>query len=176
MMEQIQGYFEKRFVKDAESIIINRRSTLSGMLNKFPYWWIDGIFTTFKQKMQEKGKSRELLRYFLIQIAWTILFNSLPRDSQKALTFIKEKGGVVKYRDIVKKCPDGANFDWEKEPPNLPVGLLRRHVLAIVGKMLINNRFYKVILIPKEILQIFNSRDGGKINQLNNNSCHQLFQ
>ena len=91
MMEQIQGYFEKRFVKDAESIIINRRSTLSGMLNKFPYWWIDGIFTTFKQKMQEKGKSRELLRYFLIQIAWTILFNSLPRDSQKHLRLSKKK-------------------------------------------------------------------------------------
>jgi hypothetical protein len=43
IVEQIQDYFEKRFVKDAESIIISRRSTLSGMLNKFPYWWIDQI-------------------------------------------------------------------------------------------------------------------------------------
>ena len=66
---------------------------------------------------------------------------------------IKEKGGVVKYREIVKKYNDDTNPDWEKEPPNSPIGLLRRHGFIIVGRMLIDNRFYKVILIPNEILQ-----------------------
>ena len=80
---------------------------------------------------------------------------SIPSQKihNKVLLLIKEKGGIVKYREIVKKYSDDTNLAWEKEPPNSPIGLLRRHGLIIVGRMLIDNRFYKVILIPNEILQ-----------------------
>ena len=156
MVEQIQDYFEQRFVKDAESIIISRRSTLSGMLNKFPYWWIDGISASLL--LNKKGKKKEKVKRIVkvlvnSQCLNDLINNTLPKDSQKALLFIKQKGGIVKYKDIVKNYPDDTNLTWEKDPPNSPIGLLRRHGLVIVGRMLINNRFYKVILIPKEILE-----------------------
>ena len=82
---------------------------------------------------------------------WSII--PYQKTSQQALLSIKERGGVVKYKEIVKKYTDDTNLSWEKNPPNSPIGLLRRHGLVIVGRMLINNRFYKVILIPKEILE-----------------------
>jgi hypothetical protein len=156
MVEQIQDYFEQRFVKDAELITISQRSTLSGMLNKFPYWWIDGISASLL--LNKKGKKKEKVKR-IIQVLVNsqrlndLVNNTLPKDSQQALLFIKERGGVVKYKEIIKKYTDDTNFSWEKDPPNSPIGLLRRHGLVIVGRMLINNRFYKVILIPKEILE-----------------------
>jgi hypothetical protein len=156
IVEQIQDYFEKRFVKDAESIIISRRSTLSGMLNKFPHWWIDGISASLL--LNKKGKKKEKVKR-IVQVLVNsqrlndLVNNTLPKDSQQAILFIKQKGGVVKYKEIVKKYVDDTNLSWEKDPPNSPIGLLRRHGLVIVGKMLINSKFYKVILIPKEILE-----------------------
>ena len=156
MVEQIQDYFEKRFVKDAESIIISRRSTLSGMLNKFPYWWIDGISASLL--LNKKGKKKEKVKRIVKVLVNSqplndLVNNTLPKDSHQALLLIKERGGVVKYKEIVKKYTDDTNLSWEKKPPNTPIGLLRRYGLVIVGRMLINNRFYKVILIPKEILE-----------------------
>jgi hypothetical protein len=157
MIEQIQDYFEKKYVKDAESIIISKRSTLSGMLNKFPYWWIDGISASLL--LNKKGKKKEKVKRIVnvlinSQRLNDLVNNTLPKDSQQALSYIKQKGDVVKYKDIVKKYPDDINIDWEKDLPKSPIGLLRRHGLVIVGRMLINNRFYKVILIPKEISQL----------------------
>ncbi len=156
MVEQIQDYFEKRFVKDAESIIISRRSTLSGMLNKFPYWWIDGISASLL--LNKKGKKKEKVKRIVEVLVNSnrlndLVNNTLPKDSQQALLFIKQKGGVVKYKEIVAKYIDDTNLSWGKDPPNSSIGLLRRHGLVIAGRMLINNRFYKVILIPKEILE-----------------------
>jgi len=156
MVEQIQDYFEKKHVKDAESIIISRRSTLSGMLNKFPYWWIDGISASLL--LNKKGKKKEKVKRIVkilvnSQCLNDLINNTLTKESQQALLLIKERVGVVKYKEIVKKYTDDTNLSWEKKPPNTPIGLLRRYGLVIVGRMLINNRFYKVILIPKEILE-----------------------
>lgn len=156
MVEQIQDYVEKKFVKDAESIVISRRSTLSGMLNKFPHWWINGISASLL--LNKKGKKKEKIKRIVqvlvnFQRLNDLVNNTLSQDSQQALLFIKQRGGIVKYKEIVKKYVDDTNLSWEKDPPNSPIGLLRRHGLVIVGKMLINNKFYKVILIPKEILE-----------------------
>jgi hypothetical protein len=152
MVEQIQDYFEKKHVKDAESIIISRRSTLSGMLNKFPYWWIDGISASLL--LNKKGKKKEKVKRIVkSQCLNDLINNTLTKESQQALFSIKERGGIVKYKEIIMKYTDDTNLTWEKDPPNSPIGLLRRHGLVIVGRMLINNRFYKVILIPKEILE-----------------------
>lgn len=155
MVEQIQDYFEKKYVKDAESIIISKRSTLQGILNKFPYLWIDGISTSLllNKKGKKKEKVKRIVKVLVNSQRLNDLINTFPKDSQKVLLLIKEKGGIVKYREIVKKYSDDTNLDWEKEPPNSPIGLLRRYGLIIVGRMLIDNRFYKVILIPNEILQ-----------------------
>ena len=156
MVEQIQDYFEKKHVKDAESIIISRRSTLSGMLNKFPYWWIDGISASLL--LNKKGKKKEKVKRIVkilvnSQCLNDLINNTLTKESQQALFSIKERGGIVKYKEIIMKYTDDTNLTWEKDSPNSPIGLLRRHGLVIVGRMLINNRFYKVILIPKEILE-----------------------
>ncbi|HSF00951.1 MAG TPA: hypothetical protein VLA48_08670 [Nitrososphaeraceae archaeon] len=155
MIEQIQDYFEKRFVKDAESIIISKRSTLHGMLNKLPYVWIDGICTSLllNRRGKKKEKVKRIVEILVNSQHLNDLVNSFPKDARTALLLIKEKGGIVKYREIVKKYSDDTKFNWEKEPPISPIGLLRRHGLVIVGRMLIGNRFYKAILIPNEILQ-----------------------
>ena len=118
------------------------------------------IFTSLF--LDKKGKKKEKVKR-IVQVLVNsqrlndLVNNTLPKDSQQALLFIKERGGVVKYKEIVKKYVDDTNLSWEKDPPNSPIGLLRRHGLVIVGKMLINNKFYKVILIPKEILEKLSS-------------------
>lgn len=101
MVEQIQDYFEKRVVKDAESIIISQRSTLSGMLNKLPYWWIDGICTSLL--LNKKGKKKEKIKRIIKVLVNSqrlndLVNNTLSKDSRQALLFIKQKGGVVKYK------------------------------------------------------------------------------
>jgi hypothetical protein len=101
---------------------------------------------------KKKEKVKRIVKVLVNSQRLNDLINTFPKDSQKVLVLIKEKGGVVKYREIVKKYSDDMNLDWEKEPPNSHIGLLRRHGLIIIGRMLIDNRFYKVILIPNEIL------------------------
>jgi hypothetical protein len=107
--------------------------------------------------LNKKGKKKEKVKRIVKMLVnaqrLNDLINTLPKDSQKVLLLIKEKGGIVKYREIVKNYSDDTNLYWEKEPPNSTIGLLRRHGLIIIGRILMDNRFYKVILIPNEILQ-----------------------
>ena len=117
-------------------------------------WIFTSLFLDKKGKKKEKVK--RIVKVLVNSQRLNDLINTFPKDSQKVLVLIKEKGGVVKYREIVKKYNDDTNLDWEKELPNSPIGLLRRHDLIIVCRILIDNRFYKVILIPNEILQRLN--------------------
>ncbi len=156
MIEEIQEHFEKRLVRDAESIIVSQRSTLQGMLKKLPYVWIDGICSSIhlRKKCKKEDKVKGIVSILLNPQHLNVLVNTLPEDARKALLFVKEKGGIIRYNDLVKKYPDDTGIDWQNKLPNSPVGILRRHGLLIVGKSLKNTRFYKVVLIPKEILQI----------------------
>lgn len=152
--------YEKKFKEDAESIIINKSSSLQSLLNKLPSEWINALCS--RLHIKRFGKKSDKVKKIVTVLLSTHLqevINTLPKDALEALALIKRNDGVIRYSELVKKCGgDDFGLWWEKNPPNTAIGILRIHGLLIVGKMLKGERLYKTAIIPKEILQNMNNK------------------
>lgn len=156
----VTKWYEKKFKENAESIIINKSSSLQSILNKLPPEWINAMCSSFRIK--RSGKKRDKVKKIVTVLPSSkhlqVVINSLPKDALEALVLVKQNDGVMKYSELVKKCgDDDFGFLWEKNPLKTPIGILRIHGLLIVGRMLKGERLYKTAIIPKEILQNMNN-------------------
>ncbi len=156
--EFLAKWYERSFVKEAESLVVSTGSSLSSMLNKLPSQWINGICASLL--VSKKGKKREKVRRIIGMLDSEHLediVHALPWDACEALTFVMKKGGMVRYKELVKKFDDDTGMWWEETPSSSAVGTLRRHALLVVGKMPKNGRFYKVTIIPREVMRRLSS-------------------
>lgn len=151
-------WYENRFLKQAESVLVNSRSSLSSLLNKLDWTWINGI--CYSLKVSKRGNKREKVKRIVAVLDSPNLRDivyGLPKDARKALLFVMREGGMVRYSDLVKQFHDDTGMWWEEDPPCSEVGILRRYGLLVIGRIPKHGRFYKVAIIPKEIIQRLNS-------------------
>lgn len=77
----------------------------------------------------------------------------LPKQARDCLRFILDAGGCAKVSEVEKQhgsmSEDG--FWWKREPPSSNIGLLRLRGLAFIGRMTLEKRRQKVILVPEDI-------------------------
>ena len=152
--ELMMKWYGGKFLKMAESIVVDTRSSLASILNKLPWTWIDDICSSLL--VSKRGKKREKVKRIVAILDSQYLkdvVRVLDKDAHEALMFVVEKGGMVRYSVLVKKFTDDTCMWWEKTPPSSAVGTLRRHGLLVVGKMPRYGRLYKVAIIPREVIQ-----------------------
>jgi hypothetical protein len=157
----VTKWYEKKFKENAESININKSSSLQSILNKLPSELINAMCSSFhiKRAGKKRDKIKKIVTVLLSSKQLQGVINTLPKDVLEALELVKQNDGMMKYSDLVKKCgDDDFGFLWEKNPPQTPIGILRIHGLLIVGRMLKGERWYKTAIIPKEIFQNMNNQ------------------
>lgn len=146
MMDIVEG----REIKKVENLLLFDNSRLTSILNKFPFQWVDGICDNLSIDKRGKKKDKvKMISYKLYQDLSSIL-KGIPEKAKQALKLVLNKGGVVKYNQL-KEYDDEMSFWWNEDPPTSTIGILRLHVLLIVGKMVVGNKLYKVALVPYEI-------------------------
>ncbi len=152
MVDSLMGRYDKDMIKKAESIILNPKSTLSSVLNKYPAQWVDGICKALGIAVQ--GEKREKVKmiagkYQSMEIQ-TIL-EGLPLQCKEALKLVLEKGGWVKYSQLASRFDDEISYGWDEDPPKSTIGIIRLHALLLVGRMGISGRMYKIAVVPLEL-------------------------
>ncbi|MER5175176.1 MAG: hypothetical protein ABJB76_01670 [Candidatus Nitrosocosmicus sp.] len=160
MPDLVMKWHEKKFKEDAESIVINKGSSLQSILNKLPSEWINALCSRLHiKRVGKKSDKVKKIVTVLLSTRLQVVTNKLPKDALEALELVKQNDGVIRYSELVKKYGgDDFGLWWEKNPPITPIGTLRIHGLLIVGRMLKGERLFKTAMIPKDILQNMNNQ------------------
>lgn len=154
MVDSLMGQYDKNMIKNAESIVINQKSTLSSVLNKYPAQWVDGICKALG--IAVKGDKREKVKLIVAEYQSReiqVILEGLPLQC-KALKLVLEKGGWVKYSQLKSRFDDEITRGWDEDPPKSTIGIIRLHALLIVGKMGISGRMYKIAVVPLELREV----------------------
>lgn len=141
--------------EEIEAKVLPPKTTLQAALNKLPAPWIDGICICLGLPVQ--GIRREkvaCIRLYLTHAAsLRRTIETLPGECRKALEYMLQQGGQVKYGELSRRFGDegGDGWWWDKKPPRSTLGRLRLRGLVFVGRSSIAGRLYKVAIIPQEI-------------------------
>ena len=88
--DELTAWYEKKHKEDADSVIIRQSSTLKSMLNKMPYYWIDGICNSLH--IDPNGRKPEKVRKIVAVLGSTRVIDimkSLPDDALEAFEFTR---------------------------------------------------------------------------------------
>lgn len=142
--------YEKKEIERAENIILSPSTKLTAILNKYPFQWVDAICEAFS--LDTAGRKNEKVKYIANELKEKIsnIIQNLPEKSKKALKFILQNGGFVKY-GLLKEYSNEIPFWWNNESPESDIGILRLYGLIAVGKMPQGTKLFKTALIPKDI-------------------------
>lgn len=146
MMEQ----YSQMQINEAEEMVLNPKSRLTAILNKYPANWVDGICVQYSinTKGKKNIKVKEIETEMETQLPSILKF--LPEKSKEALKIVLDEGGFVKYSRL-KGYSDEVTYWWKEHPPKTTIGILRLNGLLAVGKMPMSGRMYKVAFIPFDI-------------------------
>ncbi len=150
--DAIMDMMEEKMIRDAEKVIVTQNSTLTSVLNKYPFQWVDGIYNQLGL-ISSKVKNEKVKDIFeeIKRNAKTII-NKLPEKSKEALKIIITNPGFVKYNEL-KNYDDEMSFFWNEHTINSTIGLLRLNGLIVIGSMQIYMKKYKVALVPKDTIE-----------------------
>jgi hypothetical protein len=155
-VDELVNYLEKfmeEMYENRISVIIRENSTLKSILNQLPADYIDEICTTLHISKKDKKKNKiDRIVSILTTDKVNDIIDSLPNDAKDALLSIAKKGGIISYNRMVKLY--GGKDIISSKQPHTPAGILRIHGLLIVGRIIKNNRFYRVAVIPKDVLRV----------------------
>ncbi|MFH1200637.1 MAG: hypothetical protein V1708_06225 [Candidatus Micrarchaeota archaeon] len=157
--KQMMNYYTDQSINDAESIILYRHSTVSSIVNKYPFQWVDGMCKALGVRERFKDDKAKSIASVLKTGKVTEILGGLPKESGDALAFVLERGGIVKYSQLSDKFGDEDSFFWNERPPKSAAGLLRLHGFLYVGKMALDNsgRLYRVALVPQELRELLSA-------------------
>ncbi len=145
---------EKKLQDEMESEVVTIKSRLPTLLKRMPANWINGISVTLDivNADVKKAKIKAIINKLTSEGSLTDIISGLPEDEKVAFQFVLKKGGFVKYADFCRRTEsDDTVRLWDKKHSSI-VTNLRRLGLIIVGKMMMNNRRYKVAIIPADIV------------------------
>ena len=153
--EFVTEWFEKREIRELESVLVNASTRLRTVMSKYPSRWVDGMCAALEIGVKgrvkrekigavvsklESGYVEELLRA-----------KKLPEGPVEALRLLFARGWVLRYGVLAKQFSDEIGMWWNEEPPKSDIGLLRVHGLVVVGRMPSPSRLYKVAVVPVEV-------------------------
>ena len=148
--------WEKIHQEEMESVAVTTKSMSHTLLKKLPADWINGICDALgiHGAHLKKDKVEAIAKKLTSKDHLRDIIAGLSKNEKSALGFILKKNGVVKHAELSKRVgPDDTPLYWDKKSSSA-ISNLRRHGLLIVGKMLINNRRYKVAIIPADIFYV----------------------
>lgn len=149
--DQLMGWLEKKEIKKAENIIVRNNSTVSSLLSKYPFQWVDGICNELGIDTGSRKKEKIKRIVEILHSEPKRILEKLPERSKEALAFVLKNGGVVKYHKLSRRFNDEIGFWWNESPPKSTVGLLRSHGLLFVGKTPFGEKMFKVAIVPAEL-------------------------
>jgi hypothetical protein len=154
--DKLMYSYEKSMKKKQDSIQISLNTRIAVVLNKYPSQWVDGICEALGIPVKNVKREKVLATADMLSDVAKLrgIIDELPKDSLKALRFVYENGGWVRYGQLTKRFGGEEEKDswwWNEKPPASPIGQLRLHGLLAVGKNPMKGRMYKVVVIPKEV-------------------------
>ena len=99
MPDLVTKWYEKKFKENAESIIINKSSSLQSILNKLPSEWINAICSSFhiKRVGKKHDKVKKIVTVLLYSKQLQGVINTLSKDVLEAFELVKQNDGMMKY-------------------------------------------------------------------------------
>lgn len=148
----LMRHFEGKKMAGIDGVIIGAKTTIYGLLDKYPAHWIDGICDTLGVE-REGVLKRDKIRLILEKINsdTQAILAGLSEEEKKCLKVIADAGGMVKYGKLLE-FSDEMPYWWTEHGVNSTIGKLRAKGLLYVGKTMMGGRFCKMALIPRELV------------------------
>lgn len=145
-------YIEKKLEK-IESKKVDEKITLEKFIKSYTSNMVDGMYIAmgFKKKIPKNEKIEKIVR--MVTENTRIVLNKLTPEAIDELKFIYKNGVSVKYTKIMSMYGDDRNILWDHYEMKTTTGMLRLYGLVIVGTMEISGRHYKVVKIPKDVME-----------------------
>jgi hypothetical protein len=155
MVDYLMDHFAQEWRDQVESKSIQLNTSLQAALNKQPGVWIEAIYDALGlgEAVRKSERVKAIVAKLPLPDFLPGVLRELPEESRQALRLVMEKGGWVKYGELVKPfgTEEGDGWFWNQQPPTSTLGLLRLHGLVFVGRAGIGGRQWKVAVVPKEL-------------------------
>jgi hypothetical protein len=145
--------WQEHQIEHFEDIIIGPSTKLQVVLNKYPFQWIDGIYTNLK--LSGDGLKDKKVKHIVSALTREKIFQvikNLPSDSKEVLNIIIKDGGLTKLSNIKEFSYDDGFF-WNESKPKSAIGILRSNALIVIGKYWFKSKRYKIAAIPSDIIE-----------------------
>ncbi len=146
----LMRHFEDGKMAEIDCVIIGAKTTVYGILDKYPAHWIDGICGNLGIE-REGVLKREKIRLILERINQDSILTGLPDEEKKCLETVANAGGMVKYSKL-REFSDEMPYFWTEHGVNSTIGKLRAKGLVYVGRTMVRGRFCKMALMPRELV------------------------
>lgn len=144
------GWYDK-----IDSQVIRPTIRIRTVLGKYPSRWLERISVELDLHTQERKAERidRLCRMLTSPEGVQRALQDLSEQETRALALLLQEGGWMKAATFRKKtgATEGDSWFWEEHPPTSTIGRLRARGLLAVGKMAIQNRQYRTVLVPADM-------------------------
>ncbi|EQD35321.1 hypothetical protein B2A_12436 [mine drainage metagenome] len=167
--DMLMNSWQEHEIGRFEDIIIRPFTNLQVVLNKYPFQWVDGIYSNLGLSGDRlKDKKVKSIVSVLTSEKVSQIIRALPSDSKEALKIIIKDGGLTKWPNI-KNFSHDDSFFWNETKPKSVIGILRLNALIIVGKCWFGSKKYKIAAIPSDIVEYAKHalEDESSLNNLN---------
>jgi hypothetical protein len=170
--DMLMNSWQEHEIERFEDIIIRPFTNLQVVLNKYPFQWVDGIYSNLGLSGDRlKDKKVKSIVSVLTSEKVSQIIRVLPSDSKEALRIIIKDGGLTKWSNI-KNFGHDDSFFWNESKPKSVIGILRLNALIVVGKCWFGSKKYKIAAIPSDIIEYVKHalEDESSLNNLNKNT------
>ncbi len=133
---------------------------LTQALRRMPVGWLNaacmahGLDPYVMHNRTERAEA--LMSLLLDPDGLEMSIEELDSGEKELLRFLLARDGWAKFSLVARRfeSTDGDGFYWETAPPGSVLGRLCSKALVAVGRAKIDNREYKIVVIPRELRSI----------------------
>ncbi len=128
---------------------------LRACLRSLPVDWLDGVCASLGVSAEGGRRNRERAAAKLLQQPETLrgVVADLPSASLDVLRLVLDRGGRCSARAVTRAHGSDRHdaWFWREQPPESPLGRLRRRGLVFVGREDLGDGEERVVLVPVEL-------------------------
>jgi hypothetical protein len=142
---------ERRLIQ--EEIPITLDGSLLSLLESYPSPWLRAI----ARALGIRSGTHNILSAIVAALGHarplTQAINHLSVPARQALVLLLQSGGWTHYDLIVNRvgAEHGDGYQWDRQPPQTPLGQLRLHGLLVVGTTQQQGVWFKVAVVPRDL-------------------------